>query len=138
MNDDLSRIMKDAQRKERRDGIRLTIIGVLFLFVGVFILAVVRDPWMGTTGLLFGAMGIIVGIIKTTGSDSATARIWMIIACALFALVGLLMVITGLVSPESMGWRGGLSAIIIGAIGLAFFGAGTVALIVKEVRRRRR
>lgn len=134
--DSLTRAALEHRRKERREGILLTIIGGGFLATGV-LLWMVGNPWMGAIGVAFGGMGILTGIITATGSQSPAARIAGIVACFLFAVTGALSLVAGIVAPGVWGWRGGGSGIIAGALALGFFGPGTVLLIIKERRRRR-
>lgn len=135
--DHLRRLSGEERRKERRDGIRLALIGAAFAACGVF-LWVVGEAWMGPMGVAFGAMGLIMGIVMASGSTSPAARIATIVACAAFAVAGALSLVGGIVDPGAWGWRGGGTGILAGSLCLAFFGPGTVLLIVKEVRRRRR
>ena len=135
--DGIARFTYEQKRKERREGILLMLVGVMFAAIGI-VLWVVGNPWMGAIGISFGGMGILTGIITLTGTESPFARIAMIVACFLFALTSALMIASGSVASNVWGWRGGVAPIIAGALGFAFFGPGTVILIIKEIRRRRR
>jgi len=127
--------VRAARRKQRRQAIGLVIVGALFAAAGV-LLWVVGNPWMGPIGLAFGGMAILTGIVTATGSESPGARIATIVACFLFALTGALALVAGIVAPAVWGWRGGGAGIIAGSLTLAFFGPGTIILIIREVRRR--
>ncbi|MGO1770216.1 MAG: hypothetical protein ACTHZX_09705 [Microbacterium sp.] len=125
------------RRKERREGILLAVIGAAFLAAGVLIW-VVGSPWMGAMSFAFGVMGLIMGPVIAIGKDTPAGRIGIIVGCFAFAATGALSIATSLLTPEAFGWRGPTAGIIAGVLCLGFFGPGTVLLIVKEIRRRRR
>lgn len=127
---------RDSARKERSEGIKLTLIGIIFTALGIFLL-IIGGTWMGAMGLCFGLMGVLTGISKAATLKASTNEVLMIIACILFAATGALMILSGVLAPGEWGWRGGLSAVIAGSLGLAFFGAGAVLLIIRRIRRRR-
>ncbi len=129
--------MRAAERKERREGIKLIALGIAFFLIGVF-LCVVGNVWTGVIGIAFGTMAITVGAAKAMGGTSPAARVVMIIGCAAFAATGALALIAGIVAPAAFGWRGGMSGIVAGALCLGFFGPGTLILIYKEYRLRQR
>lgn len=129
--------MQVAARKQRREGVKLIAVGVVFLLLGVFLL-VVSNFWMGIIGVVFGIMGITTGSAQVMGGTSPAARIMTIIGCAAFALVGAFSLLAGIIAPAVFGWRGGASGIVAGAISLAFFGPGTVVLILREIKMRKR
>ena len=135
-HDPLEQAALDSRRAERRTGAGLAIVGAVFLAAGV-LLCVIGNPWMGAAALSFGAMCALTSIVHFTGEDAPAARLAAIIASGLFALTGAIMLVSGILAPGVWGWRGGVSAIIAGAICLGFFGLCTVLLIVRERRRRR-
>lgn len=130
-------ILRDARRKKRREAILLTLVGAVFAAAGVFLLLVVRSPWMGVIGVCFGLMCVLAGIVELRGRTTVTTDIMLTVACFLFALVGALMILSGVLAPGSWGWRGGGAGIIGGGLALAFFGPGTVILVIVTIRRHR-
>lgn len=124
-----------VRRKERREGIALTIVGSVFAAAGVLLL-VIGNPWMGAAGICFGVMGILTGIVTFRGESRASV-ILTIFVCLAFAMTGLLMIISGIVAPGAWGWRGGGAGIVAGALTFTFFGPGTVIFVIKRMRRRR-
>ena len=124
-----------VRRKERREGIALTAVGSVFAAAGVLLL-VIGNPWMGVAGICFGAMGILTGIVTSRG-ESRASEIPIIFACLAFALTGVFMIISGIVTPAAWGWRGSGAGILAGALTFALFGPGTVILVIKRMQRRR-
>lgn len=129
--------LRDARRKKRREAILLTLVGAVFVAGGVFLLFVVKSPWMGAMSICFGLMGILAGLVELRGRTTLTTDIMLTASCFFFALTGALMIISGVLSPDSWGWRGGGAGIIGGGLALAFFGPGTVILVIVTVRRHR-
>lgn len=135
--DILRRSIEESHRKERREGIGLIVIGAAFFALGVF-LGAVENPWMGAMSAAFGAMGVIMGIVKVVDKNTPATRIATIVGCFLFAVAGAFMILSSLLTPGAWGWRSPLGGIIGGVLALGFFGPGTVILIIKEIRIRRR
>ena len=133
--DAIARAVLAARRKERRDGIWLAVIGVLFAAGGV-LLIVIGGMWLGLVGICFGMMSVVSSIIMISGNEGPLSDILLIIVSLLFTAVGAFMIISGVLTPEMWGWRSGLSGIIGGALCVAFFGPGTIALIIRARRRR--
>lgn len=113
------------------------LVGAVFASAGVFLLLVVKNPWMGAMGICFGLMGILTGIVEMRARPSLTTDIMLTVACFLFALMGALMIFSGILAPGAWGWRGGSAGVIGGGLGLAFFGPGTVILVIVTIRRHR-
>ncbi|MGO1265642.1 MAG: hypothetical protein ACTH3U_09360 [Microbacterium gubbeenense] len=135
--EELEATLRDARRKKRREAILLSLVGAVFVAAGVFLLFVVKSPWMGAMSICFGLMGILAGLVELRGRTTLTTDIMLTVSCFLFALTGVLMIVSGVVAPDSWGWRGGRAGIIGGGLALAFFGPGTVILVIVTVRRHR-
>ena len=129
--------LRDARRKKRREAILLTLVGAVFAAAGLFLLFVVNSPWIGAMGICFGLMGVLTGIVEMRAGTSLVTDILLTVACFFFALTGALMILSGVLAPGSWGWRGGGAGIIGGGLALAFFGPGTVILVIVTVRRHR-
>lgn len=119
-----------------RQALLVLIIGVVFVAAGVLGL-VTGDFWIGVLSMLMGLTFVIYGVGKRFGPDSRGARIANMLTGGLFALGSGLVLLISLVAPEIIGLGERTTGIVLGAIGLGFFGVGTLALIVKEYRRRR-
>lgn len=135
--EDFETIIRSARRKKRREGVLLTLLGVVFAAVGVFLLLVAENPWMGAMGICFGLMGILTGIVEVRARPSLLTDIMLTVACFFFAATGAVMILSGLLAPGAWGWRGGGAGIIGGGLCLAFFGPGTVILVIVTIRRHR-
>ncbi|GGD38349.1 hypothetical protein GCM10010915_18960 [Microbacterium faecale] len=135
--EDFETVIRSARRKKRREGVLLTLLGVVFAAVGVFLLLVVENPWMGAVSVCFGLMGILTGIVEMRARPSLLTDIMLTVACFFFAATGAVMILSGLLAPGAWGWRGGGAGIIGGGLCLAFFGPGTVILVIVTIRRHR-
>jgi MFS family permease len=127
---------RDHRRKERKEGVKLLLLGIAFVALGVFVLAI-GGLWLGLVGICFGLMGVLTGTSQAATLKASTNEALLIAACVMFAACGALMILSGVLAPEQWGWRGGLSAVIAGSLCLAFFGPGAVLLIIRRIRRRR-
>ncbi|HJB63202.1 MAG TPA: hypothetical protein H9769_05810, partial [Candidatus Microbacterium pullistercoris] len=79
-------------------------------------------------------MGILTGIVEVRARPSLLTDIMLTVACFFFAATGAVMILSGLLAPGAWGWRGGGAGIIGGGLCLAFFGPGTVILVIVTIR----
>lgn len=137
MTPDWVRYAQQYKRKERRNATIMVIIGVLFAAVGVFMLFA-GSAWIALTGIIFGLTTIFGGVLVRSQADGSLGSTMIaIIACLLFVIFSVLMIVTALLAPESFGFRGQLIPMIAGGLGVMFFGPGLIVLIVKHARKRR-
>ncbi|MGJ0202706.1 hypothetical protein [Leucobacter sp. gxy201] len=131
-----ARALREGRRKERRDGVLLLVVGAVFIAAGV-LLIVVGNRWLGATGAAFGAMAVCTGIAHLRGSESAAARIPVLLIAIAMVVTGVLAVIAGIATPGAWGWRGGGAGVVAGVLFLVLGAAGIAAFIIASVRRRR-
>jgi len=134
-SDVLTQAALEYRRRERRDGIWLAVLGVIFAAAGVFLI-VIGGPWFGLVSICFGAAMALIGVVKITGDEGPLRDKLMILGALAFTAMCVFMILSGILTPEMWGWRSGIVGVIGGALGLAFAAPATVILIVRTLRKR--
>lgn len=134
--DELQAIFTRAYRKQRRDAKLLIVVSSLFVVAGL-ILLIGAGQVVGLFVSVFFAAGIIAGIMQLIGMHSRIAlllgtlgALLLTVACAIL----IVLTLTGVI-VDAPG-RSQIVAAIAAAVGLVFFGGGTVILLVRYVRMR--
>ena len=121
---------------QRREGIRLALVGAVFVGLGVFVI-VIGNPLMGIIGItLFGACALI-GVVRAVRPGHGLPPSVAVVTCLGFSCAGALLIIGDVLEIPFLGHRQA-AAMPVGVITLGFFGTGTLLLVVYRLRRRSR
>lgn len=123
-------------RKQRWEGILLTIISTIFIAAGVFILCVVGNPWLAATAIpFFGAM-LPIGVFQIVRPGRDLPSALATICCFGLAASGVALILTEVLEIHALGRRQG-AALPVGIIITIVFGGGGMLLLLRQMRRRR-
>lgn len=112
------------------------IIGIAFIAVGV-LCCVNADFSTGVLSFLLGTTFVIHGLGTRFGPSSPASRVTTILNGIIFSLTSGVYLLLTMFVPGFVGVEHRIAGIAISAVGVAFFGLGSLALIVKECRRKR-
>lgn len=136
-DDELQAIFTYARRRQRREAVLLILVSCLFVVVGLIML-IGAGLIAGLFVAVFFAAGIVAGSMQLVGMGTRrglllgiTAAVLLTFACGLLVV----MTLTGIVIDAP--GRSQLIATIAAAVGVVFFGGGSVVLIVRFGRRYR-
>lgn len=136
MTDTLYRAIESSLRKERRDGILLTILAAMFIVAGVFVLCIVGKPWLTAISLPFSGVLLLVGIFKIVRPARDLPVALGIIGCFGMAASGAALILSELLGSHALAHRQG-AALPVGIIAVIFFGGGGVLILLRQICRRR-
>lgn len=125
-----------AARKERREAILLTLGSAAFVAAGAFLWSI-GSPGIGLVGIVFFGACMLAGIMQLT--KSKPARAWLGVSAALILGVGCgLLMLHGLSDGfQESARRPREVAIVVGGVGLVFFGGGGLLLLFRVLRGHR-
>ncbi len=134
--------------RSRGEAWALTLISMLFVLAGVFLIVVTGETGTGLVAIVFFGACLVVGLVQLAshgrgGGGRPTGPVALLVmALASFALgvACLLMLGLALVEPESIASpsRSPVVAVVVGAVGTVFFGGGSGVIAVSAIYAARR
>lgn len=132
---DRERLIADAVRKQRRDGIRLIAVSSVFVVIGAVVMLGLGHP-IGLLCLLFFGGCLLIGIMQVVGEERVAGRILLVIAASIAAVGCAIAVILESMGVRVIGgWRASPGFVIpVMAISAVFYFVGAVVALVQLVR----
>lgn len=119
-------------RKQRREAILLVLVSSLFVLAGA-VMWVVAGAAIGLVSVVFFGACFLAGVMQLVQPGSPRVAGWIGVIAALLMGAGCGMLMLAILTGEFDGspGRSPLLGVIVGGIGLVFFGGGGLLLLLR-------
>lgn len=130
--------VRTHRQVERREGIKLSLVSLLFVVGGGFLWFGLGQP-MGLVAIAFFGACLLVGLVQIGGTDTRVGR-WALVVGALVlglgcGLAALVMFVDPGAAPPG---RSAALGVIVGVVGFGFFFGGGLLVLIRRMSGRDR